>query len=173
MIMPGVQKPHCKPWCSRKASCIGCSGAPSAASPSMVLTSWPSAITASVVQDFTALPSRCTTQAPHCEVSQPTWVPVSRRFSRRNCTRRVRGSTSAVTALPFTVSLTAGIESLLEIGLRGPVLGLARSPGDFQGRNRGVFARFLRFGQGECYPLDGSGQGGSPQGVLVLSHFLA
>jgi hypothetical protein len=35
----------------------------------MVLTSWPSAITASVVQDLTALPSRCTTQAPHCEVS--------------------------------------------------------------------------------------------------------
>jgi len=57
------------------------------------LTSCPSAITASVVQDFTALPSRCTTQAPHCEVSQPTWVPVSRRFSRRNCTSSVRGST--------------------------------------------------------------------------------
>src|ERR1700736_4375143 len=55
MIMPGVQKPHCRPWCSRNASCIGCSGAPSAASPSMVLTSCPSAMTASVVQDFTAL----------------------------------------------------------------------------------------------------------------------
>src|SRR5216684_1125654 len=72
MIMPGVQKPHCRPWCSRNASCIGCSGAPSGARPSMVLTSCPSAMTASVVQDLTALPSRCTTQAPHCEVSQPT-----------------------------------------------------------------------------------------------------
>ena len=29
-----------------------------------------------MVQDFTALPSTCTTQAPHCEVSQPTCVPV-------------------------------------------------------------------------------------------------
>ena len=37
----------------------------------------PSAITASVVQDLTALPSRWTTHAPHCEVSQPTCVPVS------------------------------------------------------------------------------------------------
>src|SRR6202008_2444632 len=115
-----------------------------------VRTSAPSAVSTSMVQDFTAWPLTCTTQAPHCEVSQPTWVPVSRRFSRRYCTRRVRGSTSAVTALPFTVSLPAGIVSLLEIGLKGPVFGLARSPGDFQERNRGVFARFLRFRQGEC-----------------------
>src|SRR5215831_20351214 len=111
----------------------------------MVRTSAPSAVSTRSVHDFTALPSTCTTQAPHWEVSQPTWVPVSRRFSRRNWTSRVRGSTSAVTALPFTVSLTAGIGTLLEIGLKGPVFGLARSPGDFQERNRGVFARFLGF----------------------------
>src|SRR4051795_11048862 len=113
MIMPGVQKPHWRPWFSRKASCIGCSGAPSAASPSMVLTSWPSAMTASVVHDFTALPSRCTTQAPHCEVSQPTWVPVSRRFSRSNWTSRVRGSTLAFTGLPFTIREILAISTLL------------------------------------------------------------
>src|SRR5438105_8348160 len=46
-----------------------------------------------------------------CEVSQPTWVPVRRRCSRRNCTRSVRGSTSAVTALPFTVIATAVMTS--------------------------------------------------------------
>src|SRR6185437_797688 len=51
------------------------------------------------------------TQAPHCEVSQPTWVPVSRRFSRRNCTSKVRASTSPVTGLPFTVMDTAGMSS--------------------------------------------------------------
>src|SRR6266404_3904614 len=147
MIMPGVQKPHCKPWCSRNASCIGCSGAPSGARPSMVLTSCPSAMTASVVQDLTALPSTCTTQAPHCEVSQPTWVPVSRRFSRRNCTRRVRGSTSAVTGLPFTVSFTAGIELLPRFGLKSLVFALAGDPGDAHGRNRGVFASFRRLEQ--------------------------
>src|SRR5215208_8234434 len=79
----------------------------------MVLTSWPSAITASVVQDFTALPSTCTTQAPHCEVSQPTCVPVSRRFSRRNWTSRVRGSTLALTGLPFTIIEILAISTLL------------------------------------------------------------
>src|SRR6195952_5863042 len=79
----------------------------------MGLTSWPSAITASVVQDLTALPSRWTTQAPHCEVSQPTWVPVSRRFSRRNWTRRVRGSTLALTGLPFTIREILAISTLL------------------------------------------------------------
>src|SRR6059058_5523940 len=78
----------------------------------MVLTSWPSAITASVVQDFTALPSTCTTQAPHCEVSQPTWVPVRRRFSRRNCTSSVRGSTFALTGLPFTIIEILAISTL-------------------------------------------------------------
>src|SRR5664279_2812206 len=81
----------------------------------MVLTSCPSAMTASVVQDLTALPSRCTTQAPHCEVSQPTWVPVSRRFSRRNCTRRVRGSTLALTGLPFTISEILAIQHSLHL----------------------------------------------------------
>src|SRR6185295_13857772 len=70
-------------------------------------------MTASVVQDFTALPSRCTTQAPHCEVSQPTWVPVSRRFSRSNWTRRVRGSTLAFTGLPFTMREILAISTLL------------------------------------------------------------
>src|SRR5882724_5714219 len=81
----------------------------------MVLTSCPSAMTASVVQDLTALPSRCTTQAPHCEVSQPTWVPVSRRFSRSNWTRRVRGSTLALTGLPFTISEILAIQLSLHL----------------------------------------------------------
>src|ERR1700736_6361286 len=81
----------------------------------MVLTSCPSAMTASVVQDFTALPSRCTTQAPHCEVSQPTWVPVSRRFSRKNCTSRVRGSTLALTGLPFTIREILAIQHSLHL----------------------------------------------------------
>src|SRR3954447_26538282 len=78
----------------------------------MVLTSCPSAITASVVQAFTGLPSRCTTQAPHCEVSQPTWVPVSLKFSRRNCTSSVRGSTLALTGLPFTIREILAISTL-------------------------------------------------------------
>src|SRR5712675_2192290 len=146
MIMPGVQKPHCRPWFSRNASCMGWSVSPFARL-SMVRTSAPSAVSTSSVQDFTALPLTCTTQAPHCEVSQPTWVPVSRRFSRRNCTRRVRGSTSAVTGLPFTVSFTAGIELLPRFGLKSLVFALAGDPGDAHGRNRGVFASFRRLEQ--------------------------
>src|SRR5581483_988361 len=78
----------------------------SLARPSMVVTLAPSQERASTVHDFTALPSRCTTQAPHWLVSQPTCVPVRRKFSRRNCTSSVLGSTSAVAALPFTVMVT-------------------------------------------------------------------
>src|SRR5260370_32953787 len=97
----------------------------------MVLTSCPSAMTASVVQDLTALPSRCTTQAPHCEVSQPTWVPVSRRFSRRNCTSRVRGSILALTGLPFTIREILAIQHSFH--LRRPHCTPAQSLKSLQG----------------------------------------
>src|SRR5262245_15344995 len=72
----------------------------------MVTTLAPSQDAARVVQDLTARPSRWTTQAPHWLVSQPTCVPVRRKFSRRNCTSSVRASISAVTGLPFTVRLS-------------------------------------------------------------------
>src|SRR6185437_15493756 len=142
MIMPGVQKPHCRPWFSRNASCIGCSLSP-VARLSIVRTSASAAVSARMVQDFTALPLMCTTQAPHCEVSQPTWVPVNRRFSRRNCTSSVRGSTSALTGLPFTIILTAGIGLLPGFDANGLIFGFAAGPGEIHGLNRGVFARFL------------------------------
>src|SRR6201987_54213 len=99
----------------------------------MVLTSCPSAMTTSVVQDLTALPSRCTTQAPHCEVSQPTWVPVRRRFSRRNCTSKVRGSTFALTGLPFTIREILAIKHSLE----PPHCTAAQSLNSFQRHNMG------------------------------------
>src|ERR1700676_5773035 len=73
----------------------------------------PAACTASIVHDLAEMPSTCTTQAPHCDVSHPTWVPVSRRSSRKNCTRSVRGSMFPVTALPFTVIATAAMTILL------------------------------------------------------------
>src|ERR1051325_9099085 len=86
----------------------------------MVVTFLPSASQANIVQAFTALPSRWTTQAPHWDVSHPTWVPVSRSPSRRYWTRSVRASASAVTALPFTVIETFGIRLLLERGAQSP-----------------------------------------------------
>ena len=42
----------------------------------MVVISWPSAWTASIVQHFTDSPSTSTVQAPQHDVSQPTFVPV-------------------------------------------------------------------------------------------------
>src|SRR5262245_6017440 len=75
----------------------------------MVVTSPPSAWAASTVHDFTDIPSSSTVHAPQLEVSQPTWVPVSRRFSRRWCTSSVRASTSTAEATPFTVSRTSTV----------------------------------------------------------------
>ena len=65
-----------------KPSCTG-SSVPFVASPSTVRTRCPSAIAASTVQVFTGSSSSQATQVPHCEVSQPQWVPVSRNVSRR------------------------------------------------------------------------------------------
>src|SRR4029453_3855259 len=93
----------------------------------MVVTFAPSICHTKTVHALTALPSTCTTQAPHWDVSQPTCVPVSRRFSRRNCTSRVRGSTSPFAGLPFTVLFTGGMVSLLYLstGQRADFSGLA------------------------------------------------
>src|SRR4051812_17017324 len=70
----------------------------------MVVTAAPSASTASMAQLFTDLPSTQTVQAPHWLVSQPTWVPVSRRCSRSNSTSNVRGSTSTTCFFSLTWS---------------------------------------------------------------------
>src|SRR5690606_21433466 len=104
---------------SRDWSSDVCSSDLSFASPSIVKTPEPSQDTASVVQDFTARPSTCTMQAPHWLVSQPTCVPVRRRYSRRNWTRSVRGSMSADTLLPFTVIVTWVMHFLPHVSLKG------------------------------------------------------
>src|ERR1700730_6059566 len=119
---------------------MGWSGPLGSARPSMVVTLAPSICQTKTVQDFTALPSTCTTQAPHWDVSQPTWVPVSRRSSRRNCTRRVRGSTSPVTALPFTVSATADMTLLLEIRPKTSFFAPTGGTDGGSGQNRVDFA---------------------------------
>src|SRR5437763_2147085 len=101
-IMPGVQKPHCSPWQARNASCSGLS--PSAGvSPSIVVTVAPSHCTASSKQARALSPSTSTVQAPHTPCSQPTWVPVSPRSSRRKSLSARRGSISRSTTTPLTV----------------------------------------------------------------------
>jgi hypothetical protein len=91
--IPGVQKPHCSPWQTAKASWTGSSAGP-AASPSTVVTRRPSAMTASIVQDLTGVSSSQTTQAPQLDVSQPQCEPVNPRSSRRKWMSSSRGSTT-------------------------------------------------------------------------------
>src|SRR4051812_8258444 len=93
-------------------------------------------------------------QAPHCEVSQPTWVPVSRRCSRRNWTRSVRGSTSAVTALPFTVIETDGMAFLLKPGPNGLFSHRTRDPAHKSTRKLSVFGPFPSLEQEQLEPRD-------------------
>ena len=93
--MPGVQNPHCSPCSSLKPSCSGCSSL-AVARPSTVVISRPSTWTASIVHDFTGLPSTCTVHAPQLVVSQPMCVPVSPSPRRIRCDSSSRGSTSAI-----------------------------------------------------------------------------
>jgi hypothetical protein len=53
ITMPGVQKPHCRPWHSLKAACIGCMVPSASAMPSMVVMSAPAAWATSVLHDLT------------------------------------------------------------------------------------------------------------------------
>ena len=78
----------------------------------MVVTFAPSACSRQHRAGLHRVPSTCTTQAPHWLVSQPTWVPVRPQLLAQELTSSVRASTSAVLALPFTVSVTCGIPHL-------------------------------------------------------------
>ena len=95
--------PACRSRTAGRGSCMKpcCTGSssPSCSRPSTVRTSWPPAIAASTVQDFTGSPSSQTTQVPQLLVSQPQCVPVRPRWSRRKCTSSMRPSISRVTSL--------------------------------------------------------------------------
>ena len=103
--IPGVQKPHCRPCFSQNASCSGCMSS-ALPSPSMVRISAPAAWTASMRQERALSPLTSTVQAPQTPCSQPTWVPVSPRPSRRKSLSSVRGSHAAARRSPLTTSST-------------------------------------------------------------------
>src|SRR5262249_28530387 len=138
--MPGVQNPHCSPCSCLKPSWSGCSSL-GPDRPSTVSIAWPSACTASIVQDLTGRPSTSTVHAPQFVVSQPMCVPVSPSPRRSRCDSSSRGSTSATVRAPLTVtvirltgtpaacSLSAGSCSVVISGrpLRGR-LGAAEQP---------------------------------------------
>src|SRR6266513_2843491 len=98
----------------------------------MVVTSAPSACTASTVHDFTACPSRWTVQAPQLEVSHPTWVPVRPSSSRSAWTSNNRGSTCRFSSLPLTVkrTFTVLLIALLRTDRRAEADDTPRNPDD-------------------------------------------
>ena len=79
-----------------------------------MVTSAPSACTASTLHDFTLVPSRWTVHAPQLLVSHPMTVPVLPSVSRRYCTSSIRGSTSSETVAPSTVRLIRVMDDSLE-----------------------------------------------------------
>ena len=119
MSIPGVQNPHWTPWQAMNPRCT-MSSSPWRSRSSTVRTSWPPAIAASTVHDFTGSPSSHTTHAPQLLVSQPQCVPVSASSSRRKWTSRRRASISRVTSTPLTVIVTR---------IRPPLCGLPPGAG--------------------------------------------
>ena len=117
---PGVQYPHWNASCSRKARCTGCNS-PSAANPSIVVTSASATVTASVMQASTRRPATCTVQAPHSPRSQPIFVPVSPNRSRKASSSVTRGSNTMTCALPLTRNVISRSSSNLTPQIYLPV----------------------------------------------------
>ena len=102
-----------------------------------MVTSLPAACTASIRHERTARPSMMTVHAPQTPCSQPTWVPVRSRSSRRKSASVLRASTDPVRAAPFTVTVMSAIGHCLSlrIVLTGTVRGRAQSAPDQGGRD--------------------------------------
>jgi len=97
-------------------------------SPSTVVISAPSALTASRRQERTGAPSSRTVQAPHTPCSQPTWVPVSCRSWRMTSDSSRRAGTWTRRVAPLTVSWTSWSSSRSVTGRPSPVLFLPGLP---------------------------------------------
>src|SRR5579863_2222746 len=73
----------------------------------MVVTVLPATIATGTWHERTALPSRCTVQAPHMPAPQPYFVPVSLRCSRTTQSSGVSGPASTLAGLLLTVKVIA------------------------------------------------------------------
>src|SRR5580700_3249339 len=82
----------------------------------MVVTLLPATMPTGVWHERTALPSRCTVQAPHMPAPQPYFVPVSLRCSRTTQSSGVSGPASTVASLLLTVKVIAITHSRMQIG---------------------------------------------------------
>ena len=74
----------------------------------MVVISAPLTCFIGVVQERMAAPFWCTVQAPHSDMPQPNFVPVSCATSRKYQSSGMSGSPSNVFSLPFTLKRIMG-----------------------------------------------------------------
>ncbi len=113
----------------------------------------PSHCSASVVQDFTAMPFRMNEAGAALRRIAADMGAGERRCSRRNWTRSVRESTSAVTALPFTVIETDGIGIPPQTRAERPVFFTGRTTRHINRRaNLSVFRSFRSLEQEQLEP---------------------
>ena len=109
-MKPGVQNPHCDPWCSTMASCTGCSAPSGPLNPSTVRTALPCSCGRKRMQAFNAraplLSVTMTVHAPQSPSLQPSLVPVIARVSRSQSSRVTVGVSSvSSTVSPFRRNL--------------------------------------------------------------------
>ena len=106
IIIPGVQKPHCRPCSLMKPCCTG-SSAPPTSRPSTVRTARPSAIAASTVQLFTGTlvqPARRTRRSWRCRSPSACRSAAGCRAGSARAAAAARPR--AVTSSPLTVIVT-------------------------------------------------------------------
>ena len=99
----------------------------------------PSAWTASSMQLFTSAPSTITEHAPQLPVSQPMWLPVRSRSSRRKWMRSLRGSTSR--------SYSRAVDGDRDVHQRFSAACRAARVGEHLGEMRAVLARRVDVGR--------------------------
>src|SRR5256885_14356272 len=89
----------------------------------MVVTFLPFTWSIGTWQERTALPSRCTVQAPHRPDPHPNLVPVSFRCSRTTHSSGVSGSTSTLAAFPLIVNPTGMSPSPMVLSIGSIITG--------------------------------------------------
>ena len=105
MSIPGVQMPHCAaPWARNAAWRSLRRAVRRRPAPRPSRSSAPSTCAAGTRHDTAWRPSSRTVHAPQSPASQPTFVPVSPRSSRRTSDRRRIGSTATRDARPLTAN---------------------------------------------------------------------
>ena len=67
----------------------------------MVVIFLPAAMETGMTHERTGSPSRWTVQAPHKDMPQPNFVPVSPRMSRKTHSSRISELTSTLCSVPF------------------------------------------------------------------------